>query len=74
MRRVTALECASNIGDLSFTLGRRIFTTIPRVFSSEAVAEASKDVNPPYQDFVHSHEPYRSLLKANPCLAVPKSE
>ena len=47
--------------------------TTPRIFSKEAVAEASKDVHAPYQDFVHSHEPYRSLLKANPWLAVPKS-
>ena len=47
--------------------------TIPEIFSKEAVAEASKDVRAPYQDFVHSREPYRSLLKANPWLAVPKS-
>lgn len=47
--------------------------TIPRTFSREAVAQASKNVPTPYQDFVHSHEPYRSLLKANPWLAVPKS-
>ena len=47
--------------------------SIPQVFSKEAVAEASKDLKAPYQDFVHSHEPYRSLLKANPWLALPKS-
>ena len=47
--------------------------SIPQVFSKEAVAEASKGVKAPYQDFVHSHEPYRSLLKANPWLAVPKN-
>ena len=46
--------------------------TIPRIFSKEAVAEASKGVKAPYQDFVDSREPYRSLLKANPWLAVPK--
>ena len=73
MRQVTTLEFASHIRDLAFTLSRRILMTIPRIFSKEAVAEASKDVHAPYQDFVHSHEPYRSLLKANPWLAVPKS-
>lgn len=48
--------------------------TVPQIFSKEAVAKASKNVQAPYQDFVHSHEPYRSLLKANPWLAVPKSK
>ena len=36
------------------------------------MAEASKNVKATYQDFVDSREPYRSLIKANPWLAVPK--
>ncbi|HEY5647758.1 MAG TPA: phytanoyl-CoA dioxygenase family protein [Pseudomonadales bacterium] len=46
--------------------------TIPKQFTPEAVAAASKDVDTPYRSFVTSGEPYRSLFRENPWMRTPK--
>ena len=47
---------------------------LPREFTSEAIAELSKDFESPYRTQLTSREPYRSLLRANPWLSVPKRD
>lgn len=46
--------------------------SIPSEFTAEAVAAACEQADTPYRDFISSGEPYRSLLKHNPWLRVPR--
>ena len=46
---------------------------MPEEFSTEAVQAASADAFVPYQHFLSSGEPYRSMISSNPWMRPPRA-
>ena len=45
----------------------------PREFAEVAIEDASSGYEPPYRQFLASGEPYRSLMRHNPWMKVPRA-